>query len=274
MPYATINGAKLWYTSMGEDKANTGPILLHHGYTASRANWMSVAERLQSRFKIILMECRGSGESEDTIEGYNLPQFSSDVIGLVDHLGIEKFTYAGHSMGGGMGYLLGLNHSERLNKLILMAPIPSNGISSLPSQAYVETRLKAKREKNRAFFKDEMIATRFRPEVQTDVWFESRVDNLLRVSESHVLDGMQSMFDLNVQSELGNLKTPTLMLAGAVDGLIKANLEDYLRLPDATLHVFSRAGHDVAIHEPDGVNKAIDDFMIFGALSDSKLHNR
>jgi pimeloyl-ACP methyl ester carboxylesterase len=50
------------------------------------------------------MESRGSGESEDTIEGYNLPQFSSDVIGLVDHLGIEKFTYAGHSMGGGMGF--------------------------------------------------------------------------------------------------------------------------------------------------------------------------
>ncbi|MFT5210237.1 MAG: pimeloyl-ACP methyl ester carboxylesterase [Flavobacterium sp.] len=274
MPHAIINGAKLWYTSMGEDTAKAGPILLHHGYTACRANWMPVAERLQSRFKIILMECRGSGESEDTLGGYDLPQLSDDVVGLVDHLGIEKFTYAGHSMGGGMGYLLGLNHPERLHKLILMAPIPSGGISAIPNQAYVERRLKAKREKNRAFFKDEMIATRFRQDVQTDAWFESRVDNLLRVSESHVLDGMQSMFDLNVQSELGNINMPTLMLAGAVDGLIKANLEDYLRLPDATLHVFSRAGHDVAIHEPDGVSKAIDDFMIFGALSESKLQNR
>mgnify|MGYP000307694919 CR=1 FL=1 len=36
MPHAMINGAKLWYDSMGEGE----PILLHHGYTASRANWM------------------------------------------------------------------------------------------------------------------------------------------------------------------------------------------------------------------------------------------
>ena len=264
MPYATINGAKLWYTSMGEDKVGVGPILLHHGYTASRVNWMPVAERLQSRYKIILMECRGTGESEDTSDGYNLPQFTKDVIGLADHLALEKFTYAGHSMGGGIGYLLGLNHSARLNKLILMAPIPSGGISSMPSQDYIDRRLKAKREKNRAYFKEEMLATRFRADVETDAWFESRIDHLLRVSESHMLDGMQSMFDLDVQTRLASLKIPTLMLAGAVDGLIRANLKDYLRLPKATLHVFSRAGHDVAIHEPDGTSKAIDEFMEFG----------
>ena len=55
MPHAMINGAKLWYDSMGEGE----PILLHHGYTASRANWMPVAERLKDRYRVILMECRG-----------------------------------------------------------------------------------------------------------------------------------------------------------------------------------------------------------------------
>jgi len=274
MPHAIINGARLWYTVMGEDKTGMGPILLHHGYTASRVNWMPIAERLQSQYKIILMECRGTGESEDTIDGYNLAQFAADVIGLADQLDLEKFTYAGHSMGGGIGYLLALNHAERLNKLILMAPIPSGGINIMPSQDYVDRRLKAKREKNRRYFKDEMVALRFRADVQTDAWFETRVDCLLRVSETHLLDGMQSMFDLDVESKLPNLKTPTLMLAGAVDGLIEANLSDYLKLPEATLQVFSHAGHDVAIHEPDGVSKAIDDFMKYGPLSESQLRNR
>jgi len=267
MPKAKVNGATLWYTTMGEGE----PILLHHGYTACRDNWMPVAQILKNKYQIILMECRGAGESEDTIDGYNLSQYAKDVIGLADHLDIEKFSFAGHSMGGGIAYLLGLNHPERLNKLILMAPIPSGGIKSMPSDHYFEQRMTARKNGDREYFKSEMEASRFRPEVQTDTWFESRVDQLLRVSDAHIIDGMQTMFDLDVENQLPTLNIPTLMIAGAVDSLITANLSDYQRLPDASLHVFSRAGHDIAIHEPEGVSNAIDAFMEHGPLSADKL---
>ncbi len=57
MAHADINGAKLWYEVRGDGE----PILLHHGYTASRVNWMPVAQRLQGEYQIILMEGRGTG---------------------------------------------------------------------------------------------------------------------------------------------------------------------------------------------------------------------
>ncbi len=270
MPHAQINGAKLWYDVRGQGE----PILLHHGYTASRVNWLPVADRLQDRYQVILMECRGTGESEDTKEGYNFEQYVRDVIAMVDHLGIDKFTYAGHSMGGGIGFLLGLNYAARLDRLILMAPVPSGGISGEPDPVALERRQLARRNKDRDFFKAEMIATRFRPDVQTDEWFESRVDHLLRVSDGHIQGGMETMRALNVEADLGSLTVPTLMLAGAVDGLLHANLNDFMRLPNASLHVFSRAGHDVAIHEPDGVSEAIDSFMQHGPLSAARLLER
>ena len=87
MAYAEINGARLWYDVRGEGE----PLLLHHGYTASRVNWMPVAERLQSRYQIILMECRGAGQSEHTPGGYTLEQYAADVVGMLDHLGIDRF---------------------------------------------------------------------------------------------------------------------------------------------------------------------------------------
>lgn len=267
MPHADINGAKLWYDIMGEGE----PLLLHHGYTASRVNWLPVAERLKEKYRVILMECRGTGESEDTEDGYTLEQYASDVISMMDHIGVDKFTYAGHSMGGGIGFLLGLNHADRLNRLILMAPIPAAGIAGEPNREMLAARLKAREDNNRALFKAEMEATRFRPDVQTDEWFESRVDHLMRVSDGHVVGGMETMHDLDVEEQLSSLKVPTLMLSGAVDGLLQANLNDFMRLPDASLHVFSRAGHDVAIHEPDGVSEAIDSFMQHGAVTAAKL---
>lgn len=267
MPKVKVNGVTLWYSIMGEGE----PLLLHHGYTACRDNWMPVAEALQHKYQVILMECRGTGESEDTVDGYNLTQYAEDVIGLMDHLDIKKLTFAGHSMGGGIAYLLGLNYPDRLNKLILMAPIPSGGIQSLPNDGYFEKRLNARKNNDRTFFKSEMEASRFREDVQTDAWFESRVDQLLRVSDAHMIDGMQTMYDLDVEDQLSSLEIPTLMIAGAVDSLIGANIKDYQRLPDASLHVFSRAGHDVAIHEPQGVSDAIDAFMEFGPMNSNKL---
>ncbi|MEM7017321.1 MAG: alpha/beta hydrolase [Pseudomonadota bacterium] len=267
MPFASINGARLWYEIRGEGK----PLLLHHGYTASRINWMPIAERLQAKYQIILMECRGTGESEDTADGYTLEQYTQDVITLIDTLGLGKITFAGHSMGGGIGYLLGLEHAERLTNLTLMAPIPAEGIAGGPSSHALDERMAARARKDRDFFKQEMVATRFREDVQTDAWFESRVDHLLRVSEGHLTGGMASMRQLDVADRLAELKVPTLMLAGAVDGLLTANIKDYQRLPDAALHVFSRAGHDVAVHEPDGVAEAIDQFMQHGPMSAAKL---
>ncbi|MFT6518450.1 MAG: pimeloyl-ACP methyl ester carboxylesterase [Candidatus Azotimanducaceae bacterium] len=130
--------------------------------------------------------------------------------------------------------------------------------------------MQARARGDRDFFKRDMLAAQFRRDVQTDAWFESRIDHLLRVSDGHLLGGRATMQALNVTHRLPQLTTPTLMLAGAVDGLLPANLQDYLRLPNASLHVFSRAGHDVAIHEPDGVSEAIDAFMQHGPVSGTK----
>ena len=155
-----------------------------------------------------------------------------------------------------------------------MAPIPSGGIPGEPDMANVDARLEKRNAGDRAHFKREMEATRFRDDVQTDAWFESLVDQLMRVSEAHVRDGMQTMHDLDVEDRLGEVSIPVLMIAGAVDGLLAPNLADFQRFPDATLQVFSHAGHDVAIHEPDGVANAIDNFMQMGVVTSEKLMQR
>lgn len=76
---------------------------------------------------------------------------------------------------------------------------------------------------------------------------------------------------LNVEDRLAEITTPTLMIAGAVDALLLANLADFMLLPNATLEVLSRAGHEVAIHEPARVTEAIAQFMRHGPLNAAAL---
>ena len=123
MAFVTVNGARLWYDVLPPADQRAETILLHHGYTASRVNWLPVAERLAGRYRVVLMECRGAGDSEHTADGYSLEQYAADVIGVADHLGLDRFTYAGHSMGGGVGYVLALTYAARLHRLILMASV-------------------------------------------------------------------------------------------------------------------------------------------------------
>ena len=259
MPIANINNADLWYEVLGQG----APLLLHHGYTASRVNWMPVAERLKDRYQIILMECRGTGESQHTQSGYDIAQYALDVVGLLDHLALARVAFAGHSMGGGIGFQLGVHHSERLSKLILKAAIPSGGIGPY-SQELLDKQLAARARGDRAFFLQRYHQGRTLAELEDDDWFEDRVNHLMTVSDGHIAGGLETMSKLNLTAQLGDLTTPTLVIAGSGDGLLNANLQDYQRLPNADLAVLSRVGHEVAVHAPDAVAEAIDKFMTYG----------
>jgi pimeloyl-ACP methyl ester carboxylesterase len=269
MAHAEINGARLWY----EIRGSGVPILFHHGYTASRVNWEPVTDLLEAHYQIILMESRGTGESEHTVDGYTLEQYAADVIGLLDHLRLQRVTYAGHSMGGGVGYLLGLDYPQRLNKLVLMAPIPAAGIGEITPELR-EARMAERRARDRAAILARYQAMRFRTDVETDNWFESRVEHVLGVSDGHFEQSADSMRTLNVAERLGELTLPTLMIAGGVDSLLHANLQDFARLPNAALEVLSRAGHEVAVHEPQRVADAIHAFMQHGAVTAATLMAR
>jgi pimeloyl-ACP methyl ester carboxylesterase len=266
MPHAKINGASLWYEVRGSGE----PLLLHHGYTASRVNWMPVAERLEDRYQIILMECRGAGQSEHTPDGYTLEQYAADVVGLLDHLGLARVTFAGHSMGGGIGYLLGLDHPQRLERLILMAPIPSEGVAGITPEIRAE-RLDERRRGDRDAILARYRAMKFREDVETEEWFIDRAEHILSVSDGHFERGAESMQALNVTARLPELTVPTLMIAGGVDSLLIPNLDDYKRLPNASLEVIARAGHEIAVHEPDRVAEAIDGFMVHGPITAATL---
>jgi pimeloyl-ACP methyl ester carboxylesterase len=266
MAHADINGARLWY----EVRGSGVPILFHHGYTASRVNWEPVTHLLEEHYQVILMECRGTGESEHTLDGYTLEQYSADAVAMLDHLELERASFAGHSMGGGVGYLLGLEHPQRLDKLILMAPIPARGIGEITPEMR-QQRVAERKAGDRDGMLARYQAMRFREDVETDSWFENRVDHLLAVSDGHFEQSAESMAALDVAAHLGDITTPTLMIAGGVDSLLQANLEDYLSLPNATLEVLSRAGHEVAVHEPERVAQAIDKFMEHGPITAASL---
>ena len=116
MPRTLVNGVELFHDEVGSGE----PVLLHHGYTGSHDVWLKeIASRLSDRYRCIVMDARGAGDSAHPADGYTIEQYALDVIGVADALGLEKFTYVGHSMGGAIGMQLGLEFADRLAKMVL-----------------------------------------------------------------------------------------------------------------------------------------------------------
>ena len=100
MSYALNKGIKIHYEIEGEGE----PLVLQHGFIGTLDDWhdYGYAEEFKKDYKLILIDARGRGLSDKPhrVEDYHLQTMVSDLVAVLNDLGIEKAHYFGYSMGG------------------------------------------------------------------------------------------------------------------------------------------------------------------------------
>lgn len=91
-----FQGKYVSYNDIGTGQA----IILIHGYLESKEIWDSFAEKLSSDYRVICIDLPGHGTSDVYGESHSMEFMASCIKLLADHLGIERFFLAGHSLGG------------------------------------------------------------------------------------------------------------------------------------------------------------------------------
>lgn len=266
MPHASINGADLYY----EEAGSGAPIIFHHGYTGSHDSWPGIIARLKDRYHCVMMDARGAGDSSHPDSGYTMEQYARDVVGMADHLGLDRFTYVGHSMGGVIGMQLGLEHADRLDKLVLVAPAPADGIADTPEMRAMHARgrdLWANKDRETMIRERSITTARINSERQ----IPNGVERALSVSAGHYDQSWDGLVGFRAGDRLWEIQTPTLVIAGAADSLLPANLADFQRLGNATLHVFSRVSHSIPLETPEAFSAVLADFLEHGVVTAKTL---
>ena len=95
------------------------PLLLLHGWPQHWWCWRRVIEQLRGHYRLLVPDLRGFGWSEAPGTGYSATAFARDVVGLLDALDLDRAHVVGHDWGGFTGFLLGLQHPERVDRLLL-----------------------------------------------------------------------------------------------------------------------------------------------------------
>jgi pimeloyl-ACP methyl ester carboxylesterase len=98
-----------------------GPaVVAIHGLTSNHTAWYPIAGVLAGRQRLIAHDLRGRGDSEKPEKGYSLAEHSADVLGLLDHFGLERAVVMGHSLGAHIGVHFASHHPARVAKLVLV----------------------------------------------------------------------------------------------------------------------------------------------------------
>lgn len=111
---ANLNGIDMYYEIRGHGR----PVYLLHGLALDHSIWLEMAEYYADQAQFIIPDLRGHGCTPLGNADASLEQLANDVIQLADHLGHQKFTLAGHSMGGYVALALAEAYPERLQGLV------------------------------------------------------------------------------------------------------------------------------------------------------------
>ncbi|MGV9712495.1 alpha/beta fold hydrolase [Gordonia sp. NPDC003424] len=98
-------------------------ILLHSVLTTGLLCWYPSLPALTERYRVITMDQRWHGRGIRSAD-FDLDDCADDVAALADVLGIERFTVAGFSMGGGIAQLTWRRHPQRVVGLVLCSTGP------------------------------------------------------------------------------------------------------------------------------------------------------
>lgn len=97
------------------------PVVLLHGWPSNWYCWRKhFAALADAGLRPIAIDLRGYGWSEATAHGYRKQELASDVLAVLDAMNVDRFRLVGHDWGGFVAFLLGLDHPERIERLVLI----------------------------------------------------------------------------------------------------------------------------------------------------------
>ena len=105
-----------WSALEVSDPAPT--VIAAHGITANGLAWAPVAEALPE-VDFAAPDLRGRGRSRDVGGPYSIAAHADDLVRTLDHLGVERATVLGHSMGGWLAATATVRHPDRFSGVVL-----------------------------------------------------------------------------------------------------------------------------------------------------------
>ena len=106
-------------------KGKSNPLILLHGFLETEEIWRDYQELLSKNRQVITVDLLGHGKTGNISQVHSMESMADAVIEVLDHLKIEKASFAGHSMGGYVIMEILKKYSEKISKIGLINSTPA-----------------------------------------------------------------------------------------------------------------------------------------------------
>ncbi len=256
------NGIQTHYVIDGD--ASKPWLTMVTGITNDTSMWDGQIDTLKNDFHILRYDLRGQGKSSSTPAPYSVELLCEDLLALWNKLDIKKSYLTGLGLGGSICLAMGIHHSEKILKLVpcccrskmvpgfatmwlgLLEQVKEQGIESIvenTAQRWFSDSFKTK--------------------------YPEKLDAVRQMIRGTSVDGYQGVVNafihLNVESDLGKITVPTMLMGGAEDKV--GGPEDIMReiaaqIPGGTYSPVPGAAHIANLQNPAGFNEILYRFLI------------
>jgi 3-oxoadipate enol-lactonase len=269
--YAPSGGLRIAYELRGTMSRRPWLVLIQ-GMGFDRLGWEPVLGKLRQRFRLVLVDNRGTGCSDRPAGSFGVADMADDVIAVLDAAGIRRAHVMGVSLGGMVAQEVTITHPERVDGLVLACTtpgwpfayrMPAASVRLIAATAGLAPETALRRHTENA------LSTR------TVEGYPEVVNRLVKLQGSRPTDSGA----LSAQAAAGarytgglrqaRIQARTLVVHGGADTVVDPRNGKLLadRIPGARLITFPELGHLLFWEDPDGFADAVTSFLLTEAAA-------
>ncbi len=247
-----IQEGEFHYVEQGSGPA----IVVLHGLFGALSNFSDVLDHFSQNYQVVIpiMPLYEKNSIDPSIDG-----LTDYIEAFIEHKGLDQVTLLGNSLGGHIALVYSLRHPDKVSALVLTG---SSGLfesgmgSTFPRRGSIE------------FVQERVAYTFYDPKVAT----KDLVDEVFSIVNENfktlrVVKIARSAQRHNMSKDVGNIKTPTLLIWGLNDNITPPRVahEFDKLIPNTDLHFIDRCGHAPMMERPAEFNQILERYL-------NKLH--
>ncbi|MGH6953888.1 MAG: alpha/beta fold hydrolase [Alphaproteobacteria bacterium] len=253
MAHVTVEGRKVFYQcprELGRAAPRGRLVLLVHGAFDDHRLWRHLYPALGESHTPIAIDLPGRGDSDGPAIK-NAATYLRFFGSLVDALGLGRFVFFGHSMGGSMAVDFAAQHPERTEALVLMSSAPRWDVRQEDIDLWDNDWDRAHRDNEGFLYSKETpraLREDYERQMRTTPAASCKAD--IETCRTFALDGL-----------LGRIGAPTLVVCGDEEYWIEGSRALHRGIAGSRLELVPAAGHAIALEQPARLETIASDFL-------------
>jgi len=259
MSFTNSNGIKIFWNEAGSGD----PLVMIMGLGYSHEMWHRTWPGMARKYRTIVFDNRGVGQSDVPPGPYQVPQMAADTAAVMDAAGVERAHVFGVSMGGAIAQEFTLTYPHRVRSLILGCTTcgGSNSVAAAPNVLQILLA--------RATMTPDEGAEAMVPFIYDASTPRVRIDEDLAIrrrtypSAAGYLAQVQGILAWTCYDRLPQIKGRTLVIHGETDQLVPPQNAYILheRIAGSRLVMLPQASHIFMTDQPEASHAALLEFL-------------